>query len=147
MQKLGKTIITVALLAAFGAAAWFAFQKTDPAALPPALGGPVQTVELRGLIALDVEPFFKDSRVVHALARRGFKVHETRIGSRDMAARTVPGQAPDFFFPSGIVAANQIGDAARKAGLSATSYSPFYSPMVIASWVPVAQVLGANGMA
>lgn len=147
MQKLGKTFITIALLAAFGAAAWFAFHKTDPSVLPPALGGPIQTVELRGLIALDVEPFFKDPRVVQALARKGFKVQETRIGSRDMAARAVPGQAPDFFFPSGVVAANQIGDAARKAGLPATSYSPFYSPMVIASWVPVAQVLAANGMA
>lgn len=29
MQKLGKTFITIALLAAFGAGAWFAFQTAD----------------------------------------------------------------------------------------------------------------------
>src|SRR5688572_32611835 len=112
MQKAGKILITVALLAAFGGAAWLAFDRTSPNALPPALTGrPAQTVELTGLIALDVEPYFKDPRVVDALARKGFRLKVTRIGSRDMAARAVPGQAPDFFFPSGIVAANQIGDA------------------------------------
>lgn len=148
MHKAAKTLITVALLAAFGGAAWLSLRKTDLAALPPALSGrPAHLVELTGLIALDVEPYFKDPRVVQALARKGFKVGVTRIGSRDMAARAVPGQAPDFFFPSGVVAANQIGDAARRANIGTTAYSPFYTPMVIASWAPVAQVLAANAMA
>lgn len=148
MHKAAKALITVALLAAFGGAAWFAFHQTSPTALPPALTGrPAQTVELTGLIALDVEPYFKDPRVVEALAAKGFKVNATRIGSRDMAARAQPGAAPDFFFPSGIVAANQIGEAARTAKIATTQYSPFYTPMVVASWAPVAKVLAANGMA
>jgi hypothetical protein len=148
MHKAAKTLITLALLAAFGGAAWLAFDRTAPKDLPPALSGrPAQTVQLTGLIALDVEPYFKDPRVVEALAKKGFTVNATRIGSRDMAGRAVPGQAPDFFFPSGVVAANQIGDAARKAGIGTTAYSPFYTPMVIASWTAVAQVLAANGMA
>lgn len=148
MNKAAKAAITLALLAAFGGAAWLAFDRTAPTALPPALTGrPAQTVQLTGLIALDVEPYFKDPRVVDALAKKGFVVNVTRIGSRDMAARAVPGQAPDFFFPSGVVAANQIGDAARKAGIGTTAYSPFYTPMVVASWTTVAQVLAANGMA
>lgn len=148
MHKAAKTLITIALLAAFGGAAWLAFDRTSPSALPPALTGrPAQVVELSGLIALDVEPYFKDPRVVEALAKKGFKVSATRIGSRDMAPRVVPGQMPDFFFPSGVVAANQIGDAGRKANLGTTAYSPFYTPMVIASWAPVAKVLAANGMA
>jgi hypothetical protein len=148
MHKAAKTLITIALLAAFGGAAWLAFDRTPTAALPPALTGrPAEVVELSGLISLDVEPYFKDPRVVEALARKGFKVTATRIGSRDMAARAVAGQSPDFFFPSGVVAANQIGDAARKAKIATTAYSPFYTPMVVASWTPVAQVLAANGMA
>ncbi|TWO69725.1 hypothetical protein FN976_18040 [Caenimonas sedimenti] len=148
MHKAAKTLITLALLATFGGAAWLAFDRTAPSALPPALTGrPAQTVQLKGLIALDVEPYFKDPRVIEALAQKGFQVDVTRIGSRDMAARAVPGQAPDFFFPSGVVAANQIGDAARKSNIGTTAYSPFYTPMVIASWTPVAQVLAANGMA
>jgi hypothetical protein len=64
-----------------------------------------------------------------------------------MAARVIPGQTPDFFYSSGVVAANQIGDAAKKANIAATVYSPIYTPMVIASWAPIAQILAANGLA
>jgi len=148
MNKATRIIVTIALLAAFGGAAWFSFHRTEQQRLAaPATVRPAQTVELTGLIALDVEPYFKDPKVVRALAERGYKVSVTRIGSRDMAARAVPGQMPDFFFPSGVVAANQIGDAAKKANATTSAYSPFYSPMVIASWTPVAQLLAANGMA
>ncbi|ROZ79032.1 hypothetical protein [Ramlibacter sp. WS9] len=148
MKKATRIIVTIALLAAFGGAAWFSFQRTEQQRLsPPAAARPAQIVELTGLIALDVEPYFKDPKVVQALAERGYRVSVTRIGSRDMAARAVPGQMPDFFFPSGVVAANQIGDAAKKGNVTTTAYSPFYSPLVIASWTPVAQLLAANGMA
>ena len=54
---------------------------------------------------------------------------------------------PDFLFPSGVVAANQIADAAAKAKIAIAQSSPFYTPMVIASWQPVAKILVANGMA
>lgn len=148
MQKAAKALITVALLAAFGGAAWLAVDRTPGSALPPTLTGrPAQTVELTGFVTLEMEPYFKDPRVIEALAKKGFAVKATRIGSRDMAARAVPGQVPDFFFPSGVVAANQIGEAARKSNIVTASWSPFYTPLVIASWTPVAQVLAANGMA
>jgi hypothetical protein len=148
MKTSAKAFVTLTLLAAFGAAAYFSFRQTDPAA--SAIGGllpSVQTVELNGLIALDVEPYFKDPRVIKLLADNKLRVNATRIGSREMAARVVPGQMPDFFFPSGVVAANQIGDAAKNAKVSTTVYSPFYTPMVIASWTPIAQMLSANGIA
>jgi len=148
MKTLAKAAVTIVLLAAFGAAAWLSFQKSaPPGASLPGLRQTVPVVELTGLITLEVELYFKDERVIRALADKGFRVNVTRIGSRDMAARAIAGQAPDFFFPSGVVAANQIADTARKSGITTASYSPFYSPMVIASWVPVAQVLAANGMA
>jgi hypothetical protein len=69
------------------------------------------------------------------------------MGSRDMAQRVVPGQLPDFFFSSGVLAANQISDAARQANISTTSQAPFFTPLVVASWEPVARILAANGMA
>jgi hypothetical protein len=148
MKTAPKAIVTLVLLAAFGGAAYFSFRQTDPAA--SALGGllpSVQTTELNGFIALDVEPYFKDPRVIKLLADNKLRVNATRIGSREMAARVVPGQIPDFFFPSGVVAANQIGDAARSAKVSTAVYSPFYTPMVIASWTSIAQILSANGIA
>lgn len=153
MNKATKALITVLLLAAFGGAAYFSVYQTGrvsdggPGGLAGRLTGAQQVQELSGLIALDVEPYFNDPRVQKALADNGYKLNVTRIGSREMAARVMPGQTPDFFFPSGVVAANQIADAARKANIATGIYSPFYTPMVIASWSPIAQILAANGMA
>lgn len=149
MHKAVKSIITLVLLAAFGGAAWYSLQRggQEQAAQPAALAPPGQVLRLQGLIALDVEPFFKDPRVLQALAAHRIAVDVTRIGSRDMAQRAQPGQAPDFFFPSGVVAANQVAEAARKANIGTAMYSPFYTPMVIASWDTIGQVLAANGMA
>ena len=161
MSKTVKAIITALLLLAFGAAVYFSMFRTarlesGSAASTPGgilgglagrITGVVQVQELSGLIALDVEPYFQDLRVQKLLADNGFKLNLTRVGSRDMAARVVPGQTPDFFYASGVVAANQISDAAKKANVATTIYSPIYTPMVIASWAPIAQILAANGMA
>ncbi len=127
------------LVAAFVTAlGWSIVQRREGAT-------PAASTALTGYIALDVEPFFKDERVVNILAEQRLAVKVTRIGSRDMAARVAAGI--DFFMPSGVVAANQISDAARHAGIVATQSSPFHTPMVIASWSPIARILVANGIA
>ena len=152
MSKLSKIAITLLLLVAFGAALFFSLrgQKAEVAkqqdnAAVAAAGA------INGLIALDVEPYFKDERVRKILADKRLPVSVTRVGSRDMAAKVVAGGVaagtPDFFFPSGVVAANQIVDAARKVGITVAQSSPFYTPMVMASWAPIAQILVTNGLA
>jgi hypothetical protein len=148
MSKTVKLLITLVLLAAFGGTLTLALkgQKADQAQKQEAIAV-ANTAPLNGLIALDVEPFFKDERVQRVLAANKLPVAVTRVGSRDMAAKVVAGSSPDFFFPSGVVAANQISDAARKANVQAAQVSPFHTPMVIASWEPVAKILVANGMA
>lgn len=155
MNKASKVVITAVLLAAFGGAAYLSVYKTGQqpqgsgalSGVAGKLTGAVPVQELSGLIAVDVEPYFQDERVQRALAAHGYRLKVSRVGSRDMAARVVSGQMPDFFYPSGVVAANQIADAAKKANLAATPYSPIYTPMVIASWTPIAQILAANDMA
>ena len=161
MNKASKALVTLILLVAFGAAAYFSVFKTAHldngsagasnsgplAGLAGKLTGTVPVEELSGVIALDVEPYFADPRVQKRLAELGFRLKTTRIGSRDMADRVVKGQTPEFLYPSGVVAANQIVDAAKKASLNATMVSPIYTPMVIASWTPIAKILAANGMA
>jgi hypothetical protein len=144
MSKLSKVFLTLVLLAGFGAALFFALRGQQAAVAEQSLG---PATELTGVIALDVEPFFKDERVRKILADNRLPVSVTRVGSREMAAKVVPGQMPDFIFPSGVVAANQVSDAARKAGIAVAQSSPFHTPMVIASWVPIANILVANGMA
>ncbi len=155
MNRPTKTLITVVLLALLGGAVFWALRSTQQTQIAsgqqPSLNLPglraTQTLELNGLIALDVEPFFKDQRVLKFLSDNGVKANVTRIGSRDMAQRVAPTGGPDFMFPSGIVAANQIADAAKRANMSVTQTTVFFTPMVIASWQPIANILQANGMA
>lgn len=158
MNKASKALVTLVLLVAFGGAAYFSIFKTARlengtpgsgglTSLAGKLTGAVPVEELSGVIALDVEPYFQDLRVQKRLADLGFRLKATRIGSRDMAARVVKGETPEFLYASGVVAGNQIVDAAKKAGVPATMVSPIYTPMVIASWSPIAKILAANGMA
>jgi AraC-like DNA-binding protein len=103
----------------------------------------VQTV--CGLISVDMEPFFNDDRVKKLLESHQLKVEATRVGSRTMSAQVAaPPTGPDFFLPSGVLAAQMITEAAKQRQLVTTSYSPFYSPLVVASWEPVAQILMDN---
>jgi len=143
-----RLAITLALAAAFGGALYFALrgQKHEQIAQQEA-AVTASTAELKGLIALDVEGYFKDPRVIKALAAKRLPANVLRIGSRDMASKVAPGQTPDFFFSSGVVAANQVVEAARRANLPATQMAPFHTPLVIASWEPVAKILVANGVA
>ena len=152
MSKGLKTALTLLLLAAFGGALFFALrgqkaevaQKTEEAEVAAAGA-------ITGLISLDVEPYFADARVQKILAEKRLSVQTTRVGSRDMAGKLTAAaaekSAPDFLFPSGVVAANQITDAARKVNLNTSQSSPFFTPMVIASWTPIAKILVANGVA
>ena len=162
MNKVSKALVTLVLLAAFSAAAYFSIFKTARldsgggapvtssgplSGLAGKLTGAVPVEELTGVIALDVEPYFQDPRVQKRLSDLGYRLKTTRIGSRDMAARVIKGQTPEFLYASGVVAGNQIVDAAKKANVPATMVSPIYTPMVIASWSPIAKILAANGMA
>ncbi|WP_395701758.1 hypothetical protein [Aquabacterium sp.] len=148
MSKTMRALITLVLLAGLGGAVFFAMrgQREDQARLQETkaiANAPV----LKGVIALDVEPYFKDPRVIRVLAAHKLPVDVVRVGSREMAGKVVAGAAPDFLFPSGVVAANQVVDAARKANIPAAQTAPFYTPMVIASWESIARILVANGLA
>jgi hypothetical protein len=152
MSKGLKTALTLLLLAAFGAALFFALRGQKLEVAQKAEEAEVAAAgAITGLISLDVEPYFADARVQKILAEKRLSVQTTRVGSRDMAGKFVAAAtaktAPDFLFPSGVVAANQIADAARKANINTSQSSPFFTPMVIASWTPIAKILVANGVA
>jgi hypothetical protein len=148
MSKTMRALITLVLLLAFGGTLFYALQgQRKDQVQQQEQQAIASATPLAGIIALDVEPFFKDPRVVKVLAANKLPVNVLRIGSREMAGKVVAGSTPDFLFPSGVVAANQIADAARKANIAATQSSPFFTPMVIASWEPIAKILVANGIA
>lgn len=148
MSKPLKIVLTLLLLAGFGAALFFALRGQQAERAVQQEAAEVAAANpLTGLIALDVEPYFKDERVRRILADKRLPVQVTRVGSREMAGKVLPGATPDFLFPSGVVAANQIADAARKANITVAQSSPFFTPMVIASWTPIAKILVDNGLA
>lgn len=148
MNNAKRLVGTLVLLALFGGALFFALRSNEHTQQIAQEQAAIASAEpLKGLIAVDVEPFFKDDRVVQVLVQSKLPVHVARVGSRDMAAKIGTADQPDFFIASGVVAANMIADAARKAGKTATQTSPFHTPLVVASWEPVARILAANGMA
>ncbi|QTD44754.1 hypothetical protein [Ottowia testudinis] len=101
-----------------------------------------QQVSARGLIGSEKEAFFSDPRVQAALAKHKVSVTVQKAGSRAIASG-YDAKAFDFGFPSGAPAAAQLKAAAKAANV----YNPFYTPIVLASWRPIADILVANGIA
>jgi hypothetical protein len=97
-------------------------------------------VSVRGLIGSEKDPFFKDARVVAALKRGGFVVSVTTAGSRQIARSDLSAQ--DFAFPAGVPAAEKI----RLDHAGSKAFVPFYTPMAIATWKPIVDLLTTAGV-
>ena len=98
-------------------------------------------VALHGLIGSEKDPFFKDARVAAALKRGGFVVTTNTAGSRQIAGADLSKEA--FAFPAGVPAAEKI----RRDHPASKSFVPFYTPMAIATWKPIVDVLTKAGVA
>ncbi len=96
--------------------------------------------KVHGIIGSEKEPFFKDPRVVAALKRGGFTVTVSTAGSRQIAGKDLA--AEDFAFPAGVPAAEKI----RLDHPGSQSFVPFYTPMAIATWAPIVDLLTDAGV-
>ncbi|MEV0248542.1 hypothetical protein AB0H76_18225 [Nocardia sp. NPDC050712] len=103
-----------------------------PAATPAA---PALTV-VRGVVGSEKMAYFEDPRVVEALARHGLSVTADPAGSRQIATSVDLGKY-DFAFPSSSPAAERV----QRARNINTKYTPFASPMAIATFQPIADLL------
>jgi hypothetical protein len=101
---------------------------------------PLTTV--RGVIGSEKQPFFHDPAVVAAFARHGLEVQVDLAGSREIATR-VDLDRYDFAFPAGIPAAERI----RRERKLTAFYQPFYTPMAVGTFKPIAQLLARAGVA
>jgi hypothetical protein len=97
-------------------------------------------VAVQGLIGSEKAPFFADPGVVAALHRGGFDVTTVTAGSRQIADADLSKQ--DFAFPAGIPQGTKIHT--DHAGSSAIV--PFFTPMAIATWRPIVDLLTAAGV-
>jgi hypothetical protein len=98
------------------------------------------TVALTGYIGSEKDPFFRDPRVAAALKRGGFTVSVTTAGSRQIAGKDL--SRADFAFPAGVPAAEKI----RQDHPGSKAFVPFYTPMAIATWRPIVDLLTAAGV-
>ncbi|ATE60670.1 substrate-binding domain-containing protein [Thauera sinica] len=86
-------------------------------------------------------PLLTDPRFEAAMARQGLIIEARKAGSREIAVRSDLASF-DVAFPAGQPAAAKI----RQAVTSKAAESVLVTPMVIASWKPVAELLKANGI-
>lgn len=144
IRKLIAPVLAIALLAAVGGGVWYSNTQlgVDKAAVITAQQERDRQVSLRGLIGSEKEAFFNDPRVQQALAARGLTVAVEKAGSRTIAGRFDAAKY-DFGFPSGAPAGQQLKAASKAPNV----YTPFYTPIVFASWKPIAEILVANGIA
>ncbi|WP_218021087.1 three-helix bundle dimerization domain-containing protein [Nocardia mikamii] len=124
-------VVVVALVVAFG------FRGGDNAT--PALAPALTTAH--GVVGSEKMGLFTDPRVVDALARKGIRLEVDPAGSRQIAT-SVKLDGDDFAFPSSSLAAERIQ---RERGITA-KYTPFSSPMVVASFRPIVDLLARAGI-
>jgi hypothetical protein len=95
-----------------------------------------------GLVGSEKVPFFEDERVQETLRRNGLDVTVQKAGSREIATSFDLSEY-DFVFPAGVPAAVKI----QQENDISQSYNPFFTPMVVGSWKPIADLLVAQGVA
>jgi hypothetical protein len=97
-------------------------------------------VAVQGLVGSEKAPFFADPHVVAALKRGGFVVTTSTAGSRQIAGADLSRQ--DFAFPAGVPSAEKI----RLDHPGSKAVVPFFTPMAIASWKPIVDLLAGAGV-
>lgn len=103
-------------------------------------GGDGLTV-VHGVIGSEKKGYFEDPDVVSRLAELGYRVDFSTAGSRKIATGTDL-SAQDFVFPSSAPAAQKV----REQGSGYSVDYPFFSPMAVASWKPIVDILREQGV-
>jgi hypothetical protein len=103
---------------------------------------PTDLTTVRGVVGSEKKAFFSDPEVKRIFAVSGLSVEVDTAGSREIATSTDL-KAYDFAFPSSAPAAEKIKREHKTLGV----YSPFYSPIAIASFQPIVDLLQKAGVA
>ncbi|MFI9509529.1 three-helix bundle dimerization domain-containing protein [Nocardia sp. NPDC052566] len=134
-------LVVAAAVAIAAIAVVIAVRQPDSAPAPAANpAAPQQVTTVRGVVGSEKMAFFEDPKVVDVLARKGIKLEVDSAGSRQIATSIDLGKY-DFAFPSSETAAERIQ---RQRNVS-TKYTPFSSPMAIATFRPILDLLTAQG--
>jgi hypothetical protein len=141
IRKLIGPALALVLLASVGGGIWYSHARlrAERDALAKRKLDAAQLVEVHGLIGSEKDAFFADPKVQAALSREHLLVTVEKAGSRAIAHGFNP-QHDDFAFPSGAPTAAELEELAQ----APQTFTPFYTPIVVASWRPIARILEAN---
>ena len=98
-------------------------------------------VSVRGLVGSEKEAFYRDPRVMAAFKRLGLAVEVQKAGSREIASHPDLKQF-DFGHPAGAPAALKLQKTAKPNRI----FTPFYTPVAVASWRTLVPLLESNGL-
>ncbi|MGL6261478.1 hypothetical protein [Vibrio sp. WXL103] len=130
-MKIAAKITTALLVIGVGAAIYMSADEQSAKR---------NTVEVRGVSGSEKLPFFRDEETTDLLAKQQVSARVESAGSREIANYDLANY--DFAFPAGSPAAQKI----REEHNIRNAINAFHSPMVIASWEPIAEVLINNGI-
>lgn len=137
---LGVILVGVVLAAvAIGRGVLLPFGGEDSDGSDVAAGG--RLTQLHGVIGSEKRGYFEDPDVTARLAELGYRVDVTTAGSRQIATTTDTAEQ-DFVFPSSAPATQKV----REQGSGYSVEYPFFTPMAVASWKPIADILAAEGV-
>lgn len=139
MKRLVGPLLAVALLLGIGYAGYRSYSQNRLLESARSEAEKMETV--RGLIGSEKEGFFNDPRVQDALRKHNITVVVEKVGSRAIAQRTDL-QKFDFAHPSGAPAAQKIQQSVKAQQV----FTPFFTPMVVASWKQLLPALMAEGV-
>jgi hypothetical protein len=103
--------------------------------------GSANLTPVRGVIGSEKLPFFQDAGVIAEFHARGYDVQVDTAGSRQIAT-TVDLSRYDFAFPAGEPAAVKI----QRDHHATATYIPFYTPMAIATFTTIVDLLKSMGV-
>lgn len=139
MKRLIGPLLAVLLLLGVGFAGYRSYSQNQ--ASQAARLQAEQVEQVRGLIGSEKEGFYNDPRVQAVLRKNGLVVAFEKVGSRAIAQRTDL-QTFDFAHPAGAPAAQKIQQSAKAVQV----FTPFFTPMVVASWQQLLPTLMAEGL-
>lgn len=134
-QKTLAPVVTIVLVVAVGIAGFVSFTRAQTNRVAAGI------VTVRGVVGSEKASLFSDPDVIREFKRNNLTLDITTQGSREQVTRATKDKA-DFFFPAGEPAGRAI---AKNLGITDPS-TPFYTPMVVASWQDIATELAANGI-
>ena len=136
-RRLLSVVLAALLLVGIGAAVLLGRGGSKS---PSTASGGSPTV-VHGVIGSEKAPFFADADVQVAFARHGYRVQVDTAGSREMV-KTTDLSKYDFAFPAGA----PQGQAIKQARHARAAYVPFFTPMAIATFTPIVDLLTRAGV-